>query len=72
MKPYRILLTRSYLVTIKANNENEARSLVEFFTGNCKDESNSKEREKWNFSIENIELIENETDVIEEEQLKFF
>ncbi len=72
MKPYRILLTRSYIVTIDANNESEAKSLVEFFTGNCKDESTTKERERWNFNIQEIQLVDNETEVIEEEQLKFF
>lgn len=71
MNTYKVMLTRSYLVTIQANNESEAKSFAEFFIGNCKDESTLRDREKWNFAIDEIEMTHNEALDVDEEQLKF-
>ena len=62
MKTYKIALTRTYNVSIKAENEDRAKRLSEFFLGDCPDRSNEKERAEMNFSIEEIEMVYNEAD----------
>ena len=60
MKTYKVALTRTYLVTINATDEEKAKRLSEFFIGDCPDSSNEKDRSEFNFSIENIEMMYNE------------
>ena len=64
MKTYNIALTRIYKVTINAENEETAKELSEFFIGDCPDSSNEKEQEKWNFSIDDIEMVYNEAEKV--------
>jgi len=60
MKKYKVLLTRSYIVTINAENESQARRYTEFYLGDCPDLSKPKEREDQKFKIEEIKLTFNE------------
>lgn len=60
MKNYRVSLTRVYDVEVKAENRHEARHLTEFFIGDCKDASEKRHREEYNFSIGEIEMIFND------------
>ena len=64
MKTYKISLTRMYNVSIKAENEDQAKRFSEYFLGDCPDRSNAKERAEMNFSIEEIEMVYNEADKI--------
>lgn len=69
MKEFEIVLTKSYIVNIKAENEFTARELSEFFTSDITDISTEKDRLNFNFKIENIECKLNETyEVIEENE----
>lgn len=67
MKKYKVLLTRSYVVTINANNENEALRLSEFYIGGEGDISNTKDKEIDNYDIVDIEMTVNEAFKVEEE-----
>jgi len=64
MKNYKIALTRTYLVTIKAENEDKAKRFSEFYLGDCPDLSNEKEQLVNNFKIEDLEMLYNEADEI--------
>ena len=61
MKTFDVVLTKSYVVRIKAENENSARELTEFYTSNIKDLSTENNRQEHNFIIENIDCKINET-----------
>lgn len=67
MDRYRVLLTRDYMVEIKALNEHEAKECAEFFVSGGLDASTEKEREQYNFEIVRIKPIVN--DAFEVEQL---
>lgn len=60
MKKYEVLLTRSYVITICAQDEDQARKYAEFYLGDCPDLSKSKDREDQKFKIEEIEPTFNE------------
>ena len=60
MKKYQVLLTKSNAVTVKANTEQQARHVVEFYTGDVKDISRIQDRKKYRFSIEGIDCRTNE------------
>jgi len=64
MKTYQVALTRSYLVSIKAKNEEDARMFSEFYLGDCEDISNEKERLEKGFCIEEIEMVYNDANEI--------
>ncbi len=64
MKTYKIALTRTYLVSIKAETEENAKRFSEFYLGDCPDLSNKKEQLANNFSLEDIEMVYNEADEI--------
>lgn len=61
MKTYKVALTRTYLVSIKADTEDHAKRFSEFYLGDCPDHSNEKDRLENNFSIEDIEMVYNES-----------
>jgi hypothetical protein len=61
MKTFRVSLTKSFLVTINADNELDARHFAEFYTSDVKDISTAKDRQNDKFSIEEIECTMNET-----------
>ncbi len=69
MKTFRVVLTKSYLVDIQANNQDDARFLSEFFTGDIKDISKKEDRERYNFKILNIGGVVNEAFECEEIQV---
>jgi hypothetical protein len=60
------MLTRAFQVQIEADNEKDARKLVEFFIGNPKDESTEKDRHQYKFNIREIEMTMNEAFEAEE------
>jgi len=66
MKTYKVALTRTYLVSIKAENEEKAKRFSEFFLGDCPDLSNKKDRSEHKYSIEEIEMVYNEANEIDE------
>lgn len=53
-------MTKSFLVTINAENERDAREFAEFYTGDVQDISTGKDRQTKKFVIEEIECTVNE------------
>lgn len=69
MKTYQVLLTKSYTVTVKAETEEMARDVSEFYTGDIIDLSTKEDRESENFQIKEIECCQNDSfDCIEIEE----
>lgn len=68
MKSFQVSLTKSYLVNINAGNEEDAKRFVEFYTGDIFDISDKKDREEYEFSIEEIKCVMNEA--VEAEETK--
>ena len=60
MKKYEVLLTRSYIVTIYSEDEEQACRFVEFYLGDCPDLSEQKDRKEKKFYIDDIEMTYNE------------
>lgn len=60
MKVYKVALTRDYLVSIKAENEEKAKRFSEFFLGDCPDLSTEKDCSDNNFHIEEVEMVYND------------
>jgi hypothetical protein len=58
MNTYHVVLSRSFLVTINANSADSASKLAEFFLG-FQDESSVLDRNENDFSIQSIEMLEN-------------
>jgi len=58
---YKVALTRIYLVTIKAQSEEHAKRIAEFYLGNCLDISSKDEQKTKKFFIQNIEMVYNES-----------
>lgn len=52
------MIQRSFEVEIQANSQGDASKLVETFLG-YRDDSNGYEREKNNFQIHSIDLLDN-------------
>ena len=68
MPKYCTVLIRTYSVVINADDEKSAARLSELYVG-FKDASNTVDRKKYNFQIEEIEINENnalETSLVEE------
>lgn len=59
MKLFQVSLTKSYLVNINAESEEEAKRLAEFFTGDISNVSDENNRNEYKFSIEEIECTVN-------------
>lgn len=66
MKPFHVLLTKSYTVNINAESEEAAKRLVHFVTGGIQDISDENYRSEYNFSIEEIKCTVNEAFEAEE------
>jgi hypothetical protein len=66
MKTYDIVLTKSYIVRIKANNEHDAKEFCELYTKDIQDISTHEDKIRFNFEIENIECKVNQTYGVEE------
>lgn len=60
MKTYQVVLTKSYLVTVKADTKERARRVCEFYTNDIQNISTIEDRKKEKFLIENIECTINE------------
>jgi len=60
------MLTRTYRVTIEAEDENSASELVEFYLGDPEDKSTEKEQAQQKFNIQEIEMTMNEAFEVEE------
>ena len=60
MKNYKVLLTRSYIVTIYAEDIDQAKSYSEFYLGDFPDLSKPKDRKNQKFKIKEIEMALNE------------
>ncbi len=69
MKTFEVVLTKSYVVRIKAENEKKAKEYSELFTGDIQDISSIDYRKKFNFEIENIGCKINEAFEVQEELL---
>jgi hypothetical protein len=66
MKKYKVLLTRDYVVEIKAKNESEAKECAEFFVSGGLDASTLEDRKRFNFEIDRIKPITNDAFEVEE------
>lgn len=60
MKKFEVILTKSYILTIHANNEDDAKDFAEFYTSDVKDISTKEDKLKDKFEIINIECKINE------------
>lgn len=60
MKEYEVLLTRSYIVTIYAEHEDQARKYTELYLGDCPDLSKLKDQRDRKFKIKEIKMTFNE------------
>lgn len=67
MTQYETTLTRSFIVTIEANNETDAKRLAELFVG-YQDDSTDDDRGHFNFEIKEIKMVLNEAIESEETQ----
>ncbi len=61
MKTYQVVLTKSYLVSVRAKTKEQARRICEFYTNDIQDISTIENRDKEKFLIKNIECTVNET-----------
>ncbi|MFA4889682.1 MAG: hypothetical protein WC628_08950 [Candidatus Omnitrophota bacterium] len=68
MKTYRVVLTKSYVVTVNAETKEKAKRFAEFYTGDIQDISTDENKRKSNFSIEEIDSRMNES--LEAEEIK--
>lgn len=60
-KTYQVVLTKSYLVTVKAGTEEQARRVCEYYTNDSQDISTIEDRNNNKFQIEDIECTINDT-----------
>ncbi len=71
MKKYQVFLSRTYIVDIQAENEEEACLNAEYYLGHCEDLSSENDRKRDSFLIEKIKPAINEafevTEVTDEE-----
>ena len=61
MKTYSVLLTKSYIVTVKSETAQQAKNLAEFYTGDISDISSEDDKAEKGFEIEKIECKINES-----------
>ena len=66
MKTFEVVLTKSYIVRIKAEDRNKAKVYSELFTGDIQDISSIDYRRKFNFEIEDIDCKINEVFEVQE------
>ncbi len=62
MGSYKLVMHRSYVVTVEAPSLDEAKSLCEYYLGDCPDLSTAKDREQFNFRITGMEMRVNEVE----------
>ena len=61
MKTFKVQLTKSYIITINAENENDAKNFCEFYTSDINDISTEEEKIKNKFEILDIDCKMNES-----------
>ena len=61
MKIFEVVLSKSYLVTIRATDAEMAKRYSEFFIGDLRDISTINDRKEHNFEIEKIDCRANES-----------
>jgi hypothetical protein len=61
MKTFQVSLAKTYMVNIVADDKEQAKRLVEFYTGDIQDILTEKERLAENFSIKEIECQTNDS-----------
>jgi hypothetical protein len=61
MEEFTIHLTREYVVRIKAKNEEDAMSFSELYVSGGFDDSDKLTQQKYNFKIQSIKPILNES-----------
>ncbi len=66
MKTFDLILTKSYIIRIKADTENLAKEFSQIFTSDIKDLSTDIDKKTHNFEIENIDCKINEVFEIQE------
>ena len=66
MKTFEVMLTRTYKVTVEAEDEKSAKEIAEYFIGEPEDKSLERERLVYKFNIQEIELMLNEAYEAEE------
>jgi hypothetical protein len=66
MKKFEVVLTKSYIVGIKAEDKKKAKEYSELFTGDIQDISSIDNRKKFNFEIEDIVCKLNEVFEVQE------
>lgn len=66
MKTFEVILTKSYIVKVKAENKNLAKEVAQTFTSDIKDLSTDIDKNNFNFEIEDIDCKINEVFEIEE------
>ena len=60
MKTFEVLLTKSYIIKIKAEDEFKARHYAEFFTNDIQNISTLENEKEYKFKIQNIDCKMNE------------
>ncbi len=55
MKTFEVLLTKSYIVRIRAEDEHKAKEYSEYFTSDIKNISSTEDELNYNFKIEEID-----------------
>jgi len=68
MKTFKVNITKSYIIKIKAEDANSAKEYTQYFTNNIKDISTEHDREIYKFQITDIDCKIN--DVFEVEEIK--
>ncbi len=68
MTKYEVILTRSYAVTVEAEDSRQAAWASELYLGNCSDLSTATDREEHSFQIHEIEMGYNEAIEVKETQ----
>lgn len=68
MKKFKVLLTRDYLVDIRAENKEQAKLFAEYFVAGGIDASTENERMQYKFEIERIKPTVNDAFEVEEIQ----
>ncbi len=66
MKTFEVILTKSYIVKIQAENKNKAKELSEYFTNDVQNISTRLDEINHNFKIENIDCKVNDAIEINE------
>jgi hypothetical protein len=65
-KTFCVAITKSFLVTLEAENGEMAEHLAEFYTSDIQDLSSEKDKIEQNFSIQEIECTYNQATEVQE------